>query len=170
MNETLYAILVGGLLGILGQGIRAIVGMKKMRDAKVTNNVNQAKAASTNATNKANNNNEPPVVPVVVPDAEYDPKRFWMSIFIGFVAGALASLFTVKWPEGDPEKLKTVWLTIIGAGYAGTDFIEGLVRKAGIGNSGGSDPNGGGPNGGGGNSGGRGGNSGGGNKDEGEKK
>ena len=109
LNDIIFQILVGGLLGIIGQGIRVIVGIKKMKDVQSENKLN-----STN-----------------IPGGDFDSRRLWLSIFIGFIAGALGGLFAVdlKTPITD----KTVLATLIAIGYAGVDFIEGFMSKLGTG-------------------------------------
>lgn len=103
--EILHKLLLCGLLGLIGQGIRVIVGLKKLREeseVKATDNQN-AKA---------------------VYDHQFDVKQLWLSLFIGFVAGCLVS-FTRE----DKDMSNDVQLAIIAAGYAGTDFIEGVLKK-----------------------------------------
>ena len=105
LNDVIFQILVGGLLGIIGQGIRVIVGVKKMKDLQNEN--------------RANNTN--------IPGGDFDSKRLWLSVFIGFIAGALGGLFAVDLKT--PLKDKTVLATLIAIGYAGVDFIEGFMNK-----------------------------------------
>jgi putative chitinase len=99
----LGVLLLGGLLGVIGQGVRAIVGLKKMFDQAETQNVGQ-----------------------------YDlflASRLLISLFIGFIAGAAAAFFSAIKPGG-PIDLSTSTLTAFAAaGYAGTDFIEGLASR-----------------------------------------
>nr|WP_293838914.1 hypothetical protein [uncultured Arsenicibacter sp.] len=56
---------------------------------------------------------------------QFDAKQLWLSLFISFVAGCLAS-FTRDEKE---EMTNDVQLAIIAAGYAGTEFIEGILKK-----------------------------------------
>ena len=107
LNDIISQILVGGLLGIIGQGIRMIIGLKKMKEKL--------------AQDKANNTKNP--------DNEFDLKRLLLSIFIGFIAGALGGLFAVN--LSTPLKDKTVLATLIAIGYSGVDFIEGFLTKRG---------------------------------------
>jgi len=98
INLTLY-----GLLGLIGQGIRVIIGLKKLREESVAEDGQNAKARFEDL---------------------FDVRQLLLSLFIGFVAGCLASL------ARDDEKItKEVQLAIIAAGYAGTDFIEGVFKK-----------------------------------------
>lgn len=94
-------IFTGGLLGILGQGIRVVVGVKKTKDENAIKPTDLQTPIS-NAT-------------------------IIYSIFIGFVAGALSLLIDNPSPDG---KLSTeVIMLIITAGYSGADFIEGIFGK-----------------------------------------
>lgn len=106
LNEILFQILVGGLLGIIGQGIRIIIGIKKMKDTQEANKINKTD----------------------IPGGEFDSRRLGISIFIGFIAGALGGLFAVNLKA--PITDKGVLSTLISIGYAGVDFIEGFMRKS----------------------------------------
>ncbi|GAB3902940.1 hypothetical protein GCM10028803_30490 [Larkinella knui] len=99
----LITLLLSGLLGLIGQGIRVIVGLKKLREEAAAENAPNPKAAF---------------------DDKFDVRQLWLSLFIGFIAGCLANLGRPK-GEFTPE----VQLAIIAAGYAGADFIEGAFNK-----------------------------------------
>src|ERR687886_297922 len=113
-NATVLTnLLLCGLLGLIGQGVRVIVGLKKLRE-EATSVADSASAAelSVSATPKAAYNQL------------FDAKELWLSLFIGFVAGCLASFVSDKLDLGSTE----VRLGIMAAGYAGTDFIEGIFK------------------------------------------
>lgn len=101
--NILVIVLLGAILGMVGQGLRVIVGLKKVGDA----------AAGTNSKGKD----------------LFDLQRLVISLFIAFaigaIAGVLASLESINLRE---FPMATV-MAIIAAGYAGTDFIEGFIRK-----------------------------------------
>jgi len=102
--DIINNVIAGGLLGALGQGIRLAVGLKKL------NEENSAKAAD----NK--------------PAEAFSVSRMVISIFIGFVAGAIGMLvkggsLAVK---GDYSTESII--TIIAIGYSGADFIEGIFN------------------------------------------
>lgn len=100
--SIINTLLAGGLLGILGQGVRIAVGMKKFNES------NTASAAQG------------------LPTEEFSTSRLLISIFIGFVAGAIALLIK---ESGDGKTLETeTVVTIIAAGYSGADFIEGIFN------------------------------------------
>lgn len=102
--EIINSVLAGGLLGSLGQGVRTAVGLKKF------NEDNQAKAAE----NK--------------PVEQFSISRLVISIFIGFVAGAIGMLVkgTSLAVNGDYSTESII--TIIAIGYSGADFIEGVFN------------------------------------------
>lgn len=95
-------IVLGSALGMIGQGIRVVVGIKKAQD----------EAAAEGE------------------DFAYDFKKLSASLLIAFViggiAGALAVLPYVS--RGGEITFKDVEV-LIGVGYAGTDFIEGFMKK-----------------------------------------
>lgn len=95
-TQLLEVLLAGGLLGIIGQGIRIIVGLKKLDD--------QRSAGATEA---------------------FTVNRLLVSLFIGFIAGALAAI--ANYPEEGALSREFI-LGIIAAGYAGADFVEGVFN------------------------------------------
>ena len=96
--NVLTILLLCGLMGLIGQGARAAVGLKTMT----------ASAASA-------------------PDqqTEFNAAYLLISLMIGFIAGVLAGLAINlnTFTKIDPSDIK-VLLGIAAAGYAGTDFIE----------------------------------------------
>jgi hypothetical protein len=96
--------LLGGLLGMIGQSIRIIVGLKKTYDTSQQQNI--------------------PVKDV------FDTRQLLISLLIGFVAGCLITLLKFNFGSQDP----LIWsrdltIEVIAVGYAGTDFIEGFMKK-----------------------------------------
>jgi len=118
----IYVYLIAGIiLGLTGQLIRVVVGIKKQYDST------ENPTASTVTTTKAilNTNTENPQTVTNKISTFWNNKQFFVSLFIGAVAGALASLFL---SEAGISMNAEFYLAVIAAGYAGTDFIEGLVR------------------------------------------
>lgn len=97
--DWLWFIGLGGALGITGQFIRAVGGIKKTADQARTMNSDLKDVFSG---------------PV-----------FLTSLATGFAAGVLAALATQPTEIG-----RTFLLSIIAAGYAGSDFIEAFMRKS----------------------------------------
>lgn len=103
IDEITASVIAGGLLGALGQGIRIAVGLKKLNEE----NSSQAAAGS--------------------PKEPFSTSRLMISIFIGFVAGALALLLKQTMREQNNGQFdKETIITLIATGYAGADFIEGI--------------------------------------------
>lgn len=99
--ETLVLhIVLGGLLGIVGQGARVIVGLKKLND--------QASATSTPF------------------GSLFSTSTLLLSLLIGFVAGVLAM---IGMSTTELKIDRNTLVALIAAGYAGTDFIEGFVKR-----------------------------------------
>jgi predicted chitinase len=101
VGTILLALLLCGLLGVLGQGVRAIVGLKN--------------AGALNSTTPSE-------------QAEFSLAYLALSLMIGFIAGILAGIalnlqdiITV-----DPGNWKLM-LGIAGSGYIGADFIENTM-------------------------------------------
>lgn len=102
MNVWITVILFGALLGALGQGIRAIVGLKKLRD-------------QADATGPAYGE-------------QFSPSRLVVSLVIGSVVGAATAIIIRTQLTNASIGVQTV-TTLVAAGYAGTDTIEGLAAK-----------------------------------------
>lgn len=115
MNAAQYIelILLGGLLGLLGQVVRVTVGLKKAHDT-------------------ASEKGQP------LSDV-FQGGSLVISLLIGFTAGAIAifvvdnvQLLTTAKAEVDVEQLssqKELLFGLMAAGYAGTDFIEGFAKR-----------------------------------------
>ncbi len=103
IGDELLALIVAGLLGMVGQGVRAVGGIKKMVDEA------QAKGVS--------------------PSEAFSPGWFVVTLMIGFIAGVIAGLTLgiaklLKTPDDNQ-----ILLGIAAAGYAGTDFIEAFASR-----------------------------------------
>ena len=101
VGTVLLALLLCGFLGVIGQGVRAIVGLKN--------------AGSLNSTTPGE-------------QAVFSLAYLAMSLMIGFIAGVIAgialnleTIITV-----DPSNWKML-LGIAGSGYIGADFIENAM-------------------------------------------
>jgi predicted chitinase len=99
--DVILALLLCGILGVLGQGVRAIVGLKN--------------AGSLNSTTPGE-------------QAVFSLAYLALSLMIGFIAGVLAgialnleTIITV-----DPSNWKLL-VGIAGSGYVGADFIENAM-------------------------------------------
>ncbi len=94
---------LGVAFGLIGQGARVIIGLKKVNDT--------ASAPGSNAT---------------VKDL-IEPSRLLISLMIGAIAGALAAATTnIDLSQKIPVSLL---MGLAAAGYAGSDFIEGLMSR-----------------------------------------
>jgi hypothetical protein len=95
-------ILLGGLIGIVGQLLHAGAGLIKMSGP--------ASASSAGGF------------------AAFLAARFIISLFIGFIAGAAAAFFLVGTTQQTAFNGTTI-LCLGAAGYAGVDFIEGIAGR-----------------------------------------
>jgi predicted chitinase len=106
-GQMLEALLLFGLMGLLGQGIRAAVGLKS--------------AATLSAG-------------VPTQQSEFNAAYFGLSLMIGFIAGVLAGVGLMAAATPDLKTmmgnldLKTL-LGVAAAGYAGADFIENAFTR-----------------------------------------
>ncbi|NOS97048.1 MAG: hypothetical protein HOP25_01065 [Methylotenera sp.] len=101
-EQLLNMLLVGGLLGMTGQGIRVIAGLKKVHDV-----------ASLKGEKFANH---------------FDTSTLLISLLIGFMAGVLAIIALNS--NSDASDLRPHIPTLLGAGYAGADFIEAFIKRS----------------------------------------
>lgn len=104
--EWLQIILLAMILGIVGQLVRAVVGISK-ESAKVASGDNSAGFRTAEL-----------LFSLLIATA------------VGAVAGVLAAVSAGEWKGGE------MITAFIAAGYAGTDFIEGWMKKAGTGGAG----------------------------------
>jgi len=102
VGSVLAALMLFGLLGLVGQGIRAVVGLKNAGALKSTTPSEQS-----------------------VFSAAY----LFVSLMIGFIAGVLAgiALKLQNLTTIGPDNWK-VLLGIIGSGYIGADFVENTMN------------------------------------------
>ena len=99
---VLSYLLWGGFLGVVGQGIRIVVGLKKKYDESVRSGKKW--------------------------EDIFDARQLWISLLIAFLIGIIAGVLGVINYMGK-EINKEFLFTLIGIGYAGTDFIEGFIKK-----------------------------------------
>jgi hypothetical protein len=99
-SEWVMQFLVGGLFGALGQGIRVVVGLKKLNETAV-----REKRPFGDS---------------------FSPGLVFVSLLIGFVAGVLGILST---DLSLKTITRETIVLLIGVGYAGADFIEAFMRK-----------------------------------------
>ena len=98
--DYLPLIAMGGILGLLGQSIRVLIGLRKTV---------QIAAAKESTLGK-----------------EIDFRRLLLGLFIGLVIGCLSFLLIQQAP--DEPLIGNNIVAIIAIGYAGTDAVEGLFN------------------------------------------
>lgn len=91
-------VVVGALMGVLGQAICALLGLKKAGDAASLHGIFLERIEFT---------------------------RLTISLFIGAVAGMIAAIAITP---GSPMSREAL-LSLAAAGYAGADFVEGLMAR-----------------------------------------
>jgi len=102
--EIINNVIAGGLLGSLGQGVRLAVGLKKLNDEN---------------TKKENTGEDKEPI---------SSGRLILSIFIGFIAGAIGMLVKGSSLATNGNYNTESIVTIIAIGYSGADFIEGVFN------------------------------------------
>lgn len=100
--DMLIIILLGAILGMVGQGLRVVVGIKKTGDEALSTGQQQKDLIKT--------------------------QQLVLSLFIAFAIGAMAGVLAAV-TSVDQAFSKSTIFAFIAAGYAGTDFIEGFIRK-----------------------------------------
>lgn len=94
-------VVLGGILGAVGQGIRVIVGIKEHQDE-----------ASTSGKKW---------------EDWFEMKQLLLSLIIALAIGGIAGVLGAIGLLGT-EITKESMITLITIGYAGTDFIEGFMK------------------------------------------
>lgn len=104
MIEYVSALVLGGILGMIGQGLRVIVGLKKLYDAlEMTTDGGPSK---------------------------FDSRRLWLSLFIGFIAGSFGMILKIDYEAVSTMVMnKEFMISIVAIGYMGVDFIEGVMKN-----------------------------------------
>lgn len=103
ISEFLSALILGGILGMVGQGMRVIVGLKKIYE-------------SLGADEQFGN--------------KMDWSRLSVSLVIGFIAGAFGMILKIDYETVSTMIMtKDFMLSIIAIGYMGVDFIEGMMKN-----------------------------------------
>lgn len=100
---VLANLLLAAFLGIVGQLIRIVAGLKKESD--------QAKAANQPFGDR------------------FSASRLWVSLGISLAVGAIAGVLSAL-QVNDIVNDKGAMLALISAGYSGSDFIEAFMKKA----------------------------------------
>jgi hypothetical protein len=98
-EQWLAILAVGALAGAAGQGARVIVGMKKLGD--------EAQSLQS------------PLRSLVV------PSQLFTSLLIGAIAGIIGVIANGIGQNVEPKDV----MALLFIGYAGTDFIEGIIRR-----------------------------------------
>jgi hypothetical protein len=101
-GDALKFLLLGGFLGLFGQGVRALVGLNLLKDY-------------ANAPNPSQND-------------VFNAARLAISLVVGFLAGIAAAL-TYILKGSDVSSVIPFLLPFAGAGYIGTDVIEAFYVK-----------------------------------------
>ncbi len=105
MGDVLILLVLGGLMGLLGQGARTVIGLKGMAD--------DAKALNLS------------------PNDLFQAARLFTSLMIGFLVGLAAALAYVIAHGSVPDLAQNYQILVgfIAAGYTGTDFLEGFIAQ-----------------------------------------
>jgi len=101
-TDWITIILLGAIMGMVGQGIRILPGLKKLRDRVTVENQRWSD--------------------------EFRTSTLVYSLFMGSVAGIIA-IFALSDEEGKIAINKELLTGLMAAGYAGTDFVEGFSKK-----------------------------------------
>jgi hypothetical protein len=99
--DWIFQILLGAMLGLIGQGVRVVGGLKKLHDTAQQEEKTFGQL--------------------------FDLATLGVSLLIGAIAGALAMIGI---SGAAPTQLdRGTIVTLIASGYAGTDFIEAFINR-----------------------------------------
>lgn len=105
VQKLLFLLLLGATAGALGQALRVVVGLKKAGEEA------EAKGKT-------------------LKEEGIDMGRMVVSLLVGAVAGVMAILSATGFSDTAADNITPqLFFGVLGAGYAGTDFIEGFMRK-----------------------------------------
>ena len=105
LSDFLLVILLASILGMAGQVVRLMVGLKK---------ANQNAAANPDGTKKS-------TIDLI------NGKQLAVSLFIAIAVGAVAGVLAAVNNIGITQLDKSTIFVFLAAGYAGTDLIEGFI-------------------------------------------
>lgn len=100
--NMLVIIILGAILGMAGQGMRIVVGLKKMNELATREGISS--------------------------DELFKTRQLVMSLFIAFAIGAISGVLAAITKVNSTITQAEV-TAFVAAGYAGTDFIEGFIKK-----------------------------------------
>ena len=103
-GDALGALMVGGLMGLVGQGARAAIGLKKMNDLAGDQELGWSDV--------------------------FVASRLIVSLVIGFLAGVVAAI-TIGIDNISSAFTQDILIKLAAAGYAGTDAIEAFTASLG---------------------------------------
>jgi hypothetical protein len=105
INDVLSLVMFGAIGGMLGQGLRVVVGLKKAQEQAAANGLS-------------------------FQDDVFDSRRLWSSLLIGAIAGGIGVFTLTTVPTfKDGAEAANKFFALVGIGYAGTDFIEGFINR-----------------------------------------
>lgn len=99
-SQALTFVALGALLGAAGQGVRAVVGIKK--------EIDHARSAGKTVSDW------------------FDGKELSLSFVLGAIAGILAAISQYA---PDVQVSRNLLFGLAAAGYSGADFIDGIIQK-----------------------------------------
>jgi len=123
-EKLLVQLLLGVFFGVMGQMIRLVMGLKKHGDRAVAARMSRS-ATGPSQGSPAGEGQKSQGSPECLPS---DPERIdGNRLLRGFLIGALAGgLLAIGM---DPVWSREQILMFIATGYAGTDFIEGFIKR-----------------------------------------
>ena len=138
--QVLAYIGLGCILGIVGQGVRVIVGIKKHFDQEVPEieerkkELNKREKELDEKLNKAEQKDKEILIrekELILKEKEsviwFSWNQLIISLIISFIVGGIAGIL-VSIGRFEKEITTEFIMIVIGAGYAGTDFIEGFIK------------------------------------------
>lgn len=114
-NQILNYLLLGGILGIVGQSIRSVIAWSKIK------NENRLRII------------ESEIRKTTFEEVKFSWKEFVVMLIVGFTAGVIAMLITIEVSETPCKEVNKITskmiMAIIAAGYAGADFIQNTMGR-----------------------------------------
>lgn len=101
-SDLLITLVLGGLMGLLGQGARAVVGLKTMVDSAKTLDVS--------------------------PSDLFQTARLLTSLLLGFLVGVASAVTYLAGKATTPPDVQML-IGFAAAGYTGVDFLEGFISS-----------------------------------------
>ena len=123
-EKLLVQLMLGAILGVMGQMIRVVIGLKKHGDRSAAAQMSRSARGSPQSPSAGEvQKSQGSPDSFLIDSGRIDGNRLLRGFLIGALAGGLLAIGM------DPVWGREQILMFLATGYAGTDFIEGFIKR-----------------------------------------